>query len=94
MRKVTVSRMRERYAQTVLTFRITYVLHKVYDTRVKHVSMLCYLYTHSHTTKATVLRYIMCVMLFVHTDYTDLQFLTDCTNRQMASTCTYFHPWR
>jgi len=25
MRKVTVSRMRERYAQTVLTFRITYV---------------------------------------------------------------------
>ena len=26
MRKVTVSRMRERYAQTVLTFRITYVL--------------------------------------------------------------------
>jgi len=28
MRKVTVSRMRERYAQTVLTFRITYVLSK------------------------------------------------------------------
>jgi len=26
MPKVTVSRMRERYAQTVLTFRITYVL--------------------------------------------------------------------
>jgi len=25
VRKVTVSRMRERYAQTVLTFRITYV---------------------------------------------------------------------
>jgi len=25
MRKGTVSRMRERYAQTVLTFRITYV---------------------------------------------------------------------
>ena len=25
MRKMTVSRMRERYAQTVLTFRITYV---------------------------------------------------------------------
>jgi len=25
MRKVTVSRMRERYAQTVLTFRITYI---------------------------------------------------------------------
>ena len=25
MRKVTVSRMRKRYAQTVLTFRITYV---------------------------------------------------------------------
>jgi len=25
MRKVTVSRMRERYAQTVFTFRITYV---------------------------------------------------------------------
>ena len=25
MRKVAVSRMRERYAQTVLTFRITYV---------------------------------------------------------------------
>jgi len=25
MRKVTVSRMRERYAQTVLTFRTTYV---------------------------------------------------------------------
>jgi len=25
MRKVTVLRMRERYAQTVLTFRITYV---------------------------------------------------------------------
>ena len=25
MRKLTVSRMRERYAQTVLTFRITYV---------------------------------------------------------------------
>ena len=28
MRKVTVSRMRERYAQTVLTFRITYVKDK------------------------------------------------------------------
>jgi len=28
MRKVTVSRMRERYAQTVLTFRITYVYFK------------------------------------------------------------------
>ena len=28
MRKVTVSRMRERYAQTVPTFRITYILHK------------------------------------------------------------------
>ena len=27
MRKVTVSRIRERYAQTVLTFRITYVSH-------------------------------------------------------------------
>jgi len=26
MRKVTVSRMREIYAQTVLTFRITYVI--------------------------------------------------------------------
>ena len=26
MRKVTVSRMRERYAQTVLTFRITYTI--------------------------------------------------------------------
>jgi len=26
MRKVTVSRMRERYAQPVLTFRITYVV--------------------------------------------------------------------
>ena len=25
MRKVTVARMREKYAQTVLTFRITYV---------------------------------------------------------------------
>ena len=28
MRKMTVSRMHERYAQTVLTFRITYVLEK------------------------------------------------------------------
>ena len=28
MHKVTISRMRERYAQTVLTFRITYV-HRV-----------------------------------------------------------------
>ena len=25
MRKITVSRMRERYAQTVLTFQITYI---------------------------------------------------------------------
>jgi len=41
MRKVTVYRMRERYAQTVLTFRITYVLH---------YSIL--LHTHS-TCKAT-----------------------------------------
>jgi hypothetical protein len=32
MRKVTVSRMRERYAQTVLTFRIAYVL-KLYKLR-------------------------------------------------------------
>ena len=27
MRKVTVSRMRERYAQTVLTFRIIYIIY-------------------------------------------------------------------
>ena len=31
MRKVTVSRMRERYAQTVLTFPITYVFRWVAD---------------------------------------------------------------
>ena len=29
MRKVTVSRMCERYAQTVLTFRMTYVLEEM-----------------------------------------------------------------
>jgi len=29
MRKVTVLRMRKRYAQTVLTFRITYILYTV-----------------------------------------------------------------
>jgi hypothetical protein len=32
MRKVTVSRMRERYAQTILTFRITYV--EMFQTKV------------------------------------------------------------
>jgi len=36
MRKVTVSRMRERYAQTVLTFRIAYVL-----TNASHTSYGC-----------------------------------------------------
>jgi len=33
MRKGTVSRMRERYAQTVLTFRITYVNVFIFHTR-------------------------------------------------------------
>ena len=33
MRKVTVSRMRERYAQSVLTFRLTYLLRYAYVLR-------------------------------------------------------------
>jgi len=37
MRKVTVLRMRERYAQTVLTFRITYV----YMTMFKIILKIC-----------------------------------------------------
>ena len=35
MRKVTISRMRERYAQTVLIFRITYV-------HLTYIACLCY----------------------------------------------------
>jgi hypothetical protein len=42
MRKVTVSRMRERYAQTVLTFRITYaILIKKAVKNLAHTSMDC-----------------------------------------------------
>ena len=42
MRKVTVSRMRERYAQTVLTFQITYVQYVCwYHCYVGPVCMQC-----------------------------------------------------
>jgi len=42
MRRVTVPRMRERYAQTVLTFRITYVNYIARETkRVKVLLVSC-----------------------------------------------------
>ena len=42
MRKVTVSRMRERYAQTVLTFRITYILYVPNVWTFLWLEMRCY----------------------------------------------------
>jgi len=63
MRKGTVSRMRERYAQTVLTFRITYVFRtmseiirrspKILKTKIKND----YLANLSNITKHTILQY-------------------------------------
>ena len=43
MRKVTVSRMRERYAQTVLTFLITYIYIYIYREREREGERESYL---------------------------------------------------
>ena len=48
MRKVTVWRMRERYAQTVLTFRITYVY--VYMCVCVYVYIYIYIYIYIYAT--------------------------------------------
>ena len=49
MRKVTVSRMRERFAQTVFTFRISYVFKSMQNRAFKTVAHHFVLYLHFTT---------------------------------------------